>query len=197
MTICVRNEWHLSDIYSHCFQTLNLSKSIQNSAYSLLVICHADLFSLLKKIIRIDIFLTCRIKLQEVMIRMAYRSGSGPTSFLTASHSDVCLWLCLWLTVDAVGQFGVSRKEDQWLLKLPSGWHPTPSNTPFIALKTYSMQAYVNHFSHLNLLYKDRNIYEALYFLKTGSLWHITATFSSLVIVFFFFSVLLVFRSLR
>jgi len=50
------------------------------------------------------------------------------------------------------------------------------------------MQAYVNHFSHLNILYNDWNFYEALYFLKTGSQWHITATFSSLVIVFFFHS---------
>lgn len=122
MIICVIE---MSDIWVttiHIIFKLNPSKT-QHIAYW----SHANL---LKKIIRIDKFLTCRIKLQEVMIRMAYSSGSGPTSFLTASRSDVCLWLWLWLwlRVDAVGQFGVSRKENQWLLKLPSGWHPTPPN---------------------------------------------------------------------
>ncbi len=58
-------------------------------------------------------FLTCRIKQQEVMIRMAYSRGSGPTSFFPASRSEVWLWLWIWLWVDAVGQFGLSKKENR------------------------------------------------------------------------------------
>jgi len=88
----------------------------------------------------------------------------------------------LWMQWDSLG-FLEKKISDYWSCPqdgtLPN---PIPLSLPW----KLCMQAYVNHFSHLNILYNDWNFYEALYFLKTGSQWHITATFSSLVIVFFF-----------